>query len=38
MDKYIYKGLEIIGNYLEKWATWSLLNRTEIVLVSFGGL
>ncbi len=38
MDKYIYKGLEIIGNYLEKWATWSLLNRTEIVWFSFGVL
>ena len=36
MDKYIYKGLEIIGNYLERLSTWSLLNRSEIVWFSLG--
>ena len=36
MDKYIYKILELVGDYLEKIATWSLLNRSEIVWFSFG--
>ena len=38
MDKYIYKILELVGDDLEKIATWSLLNRSEIVWFSFGVL